>query len=389
MAIKLALNQFNGGEISPQLEGRYDWDKYNHSAKLCKNFVPLIEGSLKRRGGSHFVTEVESLPIYYLTLNITAGSAPVYVVIDDDAIECELVDGVYTYSQACNYGDVITYTVQSVGYIEYTETVTMTEDKTKSISLLAVEDEATLTINAKPSVAVCMIDGIERSVITVEKGTTVSYEVSYKGETVTGTTTVNSDKTLNVTVQFYVLNIQGKTASGSFSCIDGLYKVIAVGGGGGAGGGSYGSDHKSTGGGGGSGAGYNGNMHLSGTYTYVAGSGGKGGGNARHADWAYDGTDGGATTISGVITLGGGKGGKHYTGKRGTGAAGAGGAATVYSATAVLETPIQGKSGSGNVGGKLSQLDTFGKGGDGVYKQSGGSGWEGFLQIRYLGDYNG
>lgn len=69
MGIKPALTQFNGGEISPQLEGRLDWDKYNYSAKLCKNFIPLIEGSLRRRGGSHFVALRKQLG--KINLNIT------------------------------------------------------------------------------------------------------------------------------------------------------------------------------------------------------------------------------------------------------------------------------------------------------------------------------
>ena len=68
MAVKPALTQFNGGEISPQLEGRTDWDKYNYSAKLCKNFIPLVEGSLKRRGGTHFVALRKQLG--QITLNI-------------------------------------------------------------------------------------------------------------------------------------------------------------------------------------------------------------------------------------------------------------------------------------------------------------------------------
>lgn len=390
MSIKPALNQFNGGEISPQLEGRFDWDKYNYSAKLCKNFVPLVEGSLKRRGGSHFVAETEDLPMFYLSINITANNATnVFVVIDGEKIICERESGIFKYVQACSYGDVVTFVVQSLGFIEHSETVTMVSDVTKNITLLTQDDIATLTINTKPVVATCIIDGIERKTITVQKGTTVSYEVSYKGTKVTGTKTVTADETITTTVQFYVLNLQGVVSSGSFNCIDGLYKVVAVGGGGGAGGGSYGDDHKSTGGGGGSGAGYNGNMHLSGSYTYVTGGGGKGGKNARHAGWAEDGGNGYETTISGVITLGGGKGGKYYRGKHGTGDGGAGGTATVYSGSAVLDSPIQGVAGNKNVGGTTPSLGSFGKGGDGIYKSSGSSGWNGFLQIKYLGDYNG
>lgn len=46
MAVKPALTQFNGGEISPQLEGRTDWDKYNYSAKLCKTLFRWWKAAL-------------------------------------------------------------------------------------------------------------------------------------------------------------------------------------------------------------------------------------------------------------------------------------------------------------------------------------------------------
>ena len=52
MSIKPAKVQFNGGELSPWLEGRTDIAKYDKTAKLCRNFIPMAEGSLKRRGGT-------------------------------------------------------------------------------------------------------------------------------------------------------------------------------------------------------------------------------------------------------------------------------------------------------------------------------------------------
>ena len=55
MEMKPAKVQFNGGELSPWLEGRVDFAKYDKTAKLCRNFIPISEGSLKRRGGTRFV----------------------------------------------------------------------------------------------------------------------------------------------------------------------------------------------------------------------------------------------------------------------------------------------------------------------------------------------
>ena len=151
MSIKPALNQFNGGEISPQLEGRFDWDKYNYSAKLCKNFVPLVEGSLKRRGGSHFVTETEDLPMYYLTFNITAtGASKVYVVINGQEYQCTLSSGVFTHVAVFESGKSVEYVIKSSGFVEQNGVVSMTADTTITKTLVALADAVTFTIIPKP-----------------------------------------------------------------------------------------------------------------------------------------------------------------------------------------------------------------------------------------------
>ena len=52
MSIKPAKVQFSGGELSPWLEGRTDIAKYDKTAKLCRNFIPLGGGGRGRRGGA-------------------------------------------------------------------------------------------------------------------------------------------------------------------------------------------------------------------------------------------------------------------------------------------------------------------------------------------------
>ena len=385
MSIKPALNQFNGGEISPQLEGRFDWDKYNYSAKLCKNFVPLVEGSLKRRGGSHFVTETEDLPMYYLTFNVTAtGASKVYVVINGEENECTLSSGVFTYVTALEYGSVVDYVIQSDGFVEKSATITISTDTTITETLVNIADAVTLTIVPKPRYATCIIDGVERKSVTVEQGTSVKYSVSYNGTTKSATVTVNSTQSITVIVDYIVVQATSAT-SGSFTCDDGLYEIKAVGGGGGAGGGAvHGS--KPAGGGGGSGAGYNGNAHLNGTYTYVVGSGGAGG---KYSKKGTNGSDGSDTTISGLLLLGAGKAGKAPKNILFNSAdGGAGGTGTKYSAN-ILGSITQGVAGSGSVGGKINIVSSYGNGGDGKGGSTGNTGKSGYLRIRYLGDYNG
>lgn len=50
---------FNGGEWGPELEGRVDVAKYQNACKRMENFIPLIQGPARRRGGTRFVSEVK------------------------------------------------------------------------------------------------------------------------------------------------------------------------------------------------------------------------------------------------------------------------------------------------------------------------------------------
>lgn len=47
-----AIVSFNAGELSPEMEGRTDLDKYQSGCKLLENFIPLVQGPIRRRGGT-------------------------------------------------------------------------------------------------------------------------------------------------------------------------------------------------------------------------------------------------------------------------------------------------------------------------------------------------
>ena len=49
---------FNGGELSPLLDGRVDYPKYTSGAKEMTNFVPTIYGPMTKRPGTRFVKDV-------------------------------------------------------------------------------------------------------------------------------------------------------------------------------------------------------------------------------------------------------------------------------------------------------------------------------------------
>jgi hypothetical protein len=52
-------SNFNGGEWSPLMFGRFGLDKYKTSVAKLLNFVPLIQGGITRRPGTRFVREVK------------------------------------------------------------------------------------------------------------------------------------------------------------------------------------------------------------------------------------------------------------------------------------------------------------------------------------------
>ena len=61
MSIKPVQNQFNGGEISPLMDGRFDLPAYQYAAEALINNIPISEGCVKRRGGSHFVASAKQI----------------------------------------------------------------------------------------------------------------------------------------------------------------------------------------------------------------------------------------------------------------------------------------------------------------------------------------
>lgn len=52
-------NSFNAGELSPQLRGRADLEKYRSGCATLQNFLPQIFGPAQKRSGTRFVREVK------------------------------------------------------------------------------------------------------------------------------------------------------------------------------------------------------------------------------------------------------------------------------------------------------------------------------------------
>ncbi len=52
---RVVVNSFNAGEISPLMEGRTDFPRYNSSAKTLENWIIHTQGGITRRWGTRFI----------------------------------------------------------------------------------------------------------------------------------------------------------------------------------------------------------------------------------------------------------------------------------------------------------------------------------------------
>lgn len=54
---ELIKNNFNGGELSPNVLGRTDLAKYHNACESIKNFIPRVQGGLVRRSGTRYICD--------------------------------------------------------------------------------------------------------------------------------------------------------------------------------------------------------------------------------------------------------------------------------------------------------------------------------------------
>ena len=169
MSIKPAKVQFNGGELSPWLEARTDIAKYDKTAKLCRNFIPLIEGSIKRRGGSRFISftpEVDDV-----LFKIKAYPEEAEIIINGEVRDNIIIAP----------GEYVSYEVRCEGYTSYSNKVYVSKDVEIEVYLVSNTDKCVLTINPEPTDAVVKIEGFERNEAQFNKNSNVFYVVYKNG----------------------------------------------------------------------------------------------------------------------------------------------------------------------------------------------------------------
>lgn len=79
-----AQHSFSGGEFSPLLEGRQDLEKYPVACRRMRNFLPLIQGPARKRGGTRFILEVKD--------STDRGWLKPFVFSETDAVVIEFAD---------------------------------------------------------------------------------------------------------------------------------------------------------------------------------------------------------------------------------------------------------------------------------------------------------
>lgn len=93
-----AQTNFNGGELSPAIEGRVDINKYSNGCYAMRNFIPLVQGPARRRSGSRFVKEVKD--------SADRGWLAPFQFSDDTAFVIEFGDGYLRFYT--NHGQLLT-----------------------------------------------------------------------------------------------------------------------------------------------------------------------------------------------------------------------------------------------------------------------------------------
>jgi len=198
MSLKPLKVQFNGGELSPWLEGRTDISKYNKTAKLCRNFIPLTEGSLKRRGGSRFVamTPVEE------GVKFCINPMPMEALV--------IINGVEQNSIEVARGDYVTYEVKAEGYASKSGKVYVVEDKIIDVGLVSLNEMCSIKIVATPVDATIKIDGYERDFAEFNKNSEVSYMVFKDGYVMqSGNVVLDENKVIEVNLEVDESNVVG------------------------------------------------------------------------------------------------------------------------------------------------------------------------------------
>lgn len=169
MSVRPAKIQFNGGELSPWLRGRIDLEKYDKTAKLCRNFIPLAEGGMKRRGGTHFERVAEEEEPVVLRIKTVPGNTNV------------TLNGKRTRELEMTIGDVVTYEISAFGYVSCVGSKMVTGNTELWFYLTSQEEMCLVRIIPVQANANVVLCGEVQTEARVAKNSIITYSVSLEG----------------------------------------------------------------------------------------------------------------------------------------------------------------------------------------------------------------
>lgn len=203
MSIKPVQNQFNAGEISPLMSGRFDLPVYQYSAEKLINNIPISEGCYKRRGGTHFVAEAKDQESYLFKI----------ITNPEDAVVT--IDGIKTKEMLLAYGDEVNYTIEADGYSTQYGKHYANDNTELEVNLVSLVNRATVKIVPTPADATVTINNQVRNEASIGVNGRVEYTVAKEGyDSTSGSFVITKDTTLDVAIycSFEVICIDNQNA---------------------------------------------------------------------------------------------------------------------------------------------------------------------------------
>ena len=134
------------------------------------------------------------------TINVNlALEKHTFTIVPTPADATVIINGVERTTITADYGTAISWSVSKTGYVTQSNAFVLTENSTLPISL--VLEQHTFTIVPTPADATVIINGVERTTITADYGTTINWSVIKAHYTTqTGSLTLTSDSTLPISL---------------------------------------------------------------------------------------------------------------------------------------------------------------------------------------------
>lgn len=80
MGLRILDRAFSAGELTPELFGRVDFDKFQEGLATCRNFITLPHGPAANRTGTEFVAEVKNSAIVTRLIQFTYNSNQAFAI---------------------------------------------------------------------------------------------------------------------------------------------------------------------------------------------------------------------------------------------------------------------------------------------------------------------